>query len=67
MRGVRTMNTSIPETDRWLIDGDCSKCRRKNYCHTTCKKSKERMYAVASKTLHEHMYRTMSKPKKRGE
>jgi hypothetical protein len=61
------MNTSIPETDRWLIDGDCSKCRRKNYCHTTCKKCKQRMYVVASKTLYEHMYREMSKPKKRGE
>lgn len=28
------------ETDRWLIDGDCKKCRRKDYCAKECTKSK---------------------------
>ena len=31
--------------DRWLIDGDCSKCRRKEYCGTECAASKRRTYA----------------------
>ena len=23
--------------DQWLSGGDCSKCRRQNYCHKQCK------------------------------
>ncbi len=28
------------DNERWLSDGDCSKCRRKNYCQTACTRSK---------------------------
>ena len=31
--------------DRWLIDGDCSKCRRKEYCSTECTVSKRAINA----------------------
>ena len=26
----------IPETDQWKLNGNCDKCRRKEYCHTKC-------------------------------
>ncbi len=29
--------------EQWLEDGDCTKCRRGNYCSKPCKKSKERL------------------------
>ena len=28
--------------DSWLTDGNCDVCRRRNYCHTPCKRSKVR-------------------------
>lgn len=28
--------------DRWLIDGDCSLCRREKYCNKPCKKQQIR-------------------------
>lgn len=31
--------------DRWLIDGDCTKYRRKEYCRTECTVSKRATYA----------------------
>ncbi len=30
-------------SDRWLIDGDCSKCRRRQYCSKDCTKRKRSM------------------------
>lgn len=27
-------------TDRWLIDGDCEKCRKRTYCSNMCTKRK---------------------------
>lgn len=29
--------------EQWLEDGDCSKCRRKNYCKKRCKRSRQAM------------------------
>lgn len=31
--------------DRWLTDGDCSKCRKKDYCGTECIASKRAINA----------------------
>lgn len=31
--------------DRWLTDGDCSKCRKKDYCGTECTASKRAINA----------------------
>lgn len=28
-------------TDQWKMDGLCYKCRRKKYCKTTCRASRE--------------------------
>ena len=36
------MNNQIPETDQWKLNGNCDKCRRKEYCHTKCGASKRR-------------------------
>ena len=27
---------SIPETDQWLLNGECNKCRRQSYCRKYC-------------------------------
>lgn len=34
------------DKDRWLTDGDCSKCRRESYCTKACKAQKLRKQAV---------------------
>lgn len=34
------MKEQIPETDQWKLNGNCEKCRRKEYCHTECGASK---------------------------
>ena len=43
----------VNERDRWLIDGDCSKCRRDPYCSKQCKKSKEAVRAAVRKIIME--------------
>ena len=47
----------IPETDQWLLNGECSKCRRQPYCKTTCTRAARRreseMYAFMSEKLDE--------------
>ena len=30
----------IPETDQWKLDGDCNKCRKKDYCGKECRAAK---------------------------
>lgn len=35
----------IAETEQWLLNGDCTKCRRKSYCKKACTKSKRRLNA----------------------
>lgn len=27
---------NIPETEQWLLEGDCDKCRRESYCSKEC-------------------------------
>lgn len=31
------MNGEINESDQWLLDGECKKCRRDKYCSKPCK------------------------------
>lgn len=33
------------ESEQWLLDGDCKKCRRKQYCSKSCKAAKTRQRA----------------------
>ena len=30
----------INETEQWLLNGECNKCRRKNYCSKGCTRNK---------------------------
>lgn len=32
--------------ERWLIDGDCSKCRRQKHCSKPCRRAKNRQQAA---------------------
>lgn len=45
----------IPETDQWLLDGICNKCRRQSYCKTTCTKSARRREAQMYSFIAEKM------------
>ena len=44
------------ETDRWLIDGDCSKCRREPYCAKDCTAYKRAMAYLMTETLMKILY-----------
>ncbi len=37
------MNERPPETDQWLLSGDCCRCRRAKYCNKPCKASQRRL------------------------
>lgn len=41
------------ENERWLTDGDCSKCRREKYCGTECTVSKRRTRAELLRLIRE--------------
>jgi hypothetical protein len=36
MKGRRKRMNTIPETDQWLLTGECNKCRRLSYCKKKC-------------------------------
>lgn len=39
------------ETDQWLSDGICDKCRRRKYCSTPCKRRKNYVQSEFLSTL----------------
>lgn len=46
-----------PDNERWLTDGDCTKCRRQNYCSKPCRRNIQTQQAqltmaVASSLVH---------------
>lgn len=47
----------INETEQWLLNGDCSKCRRKNYCSKGCTKynrrTKAELYSLVANKMNE--------------
>ena len=43
------MDKQIPETEQWLLDGDCDKCRKEKYCDKDCSAFKK----VMAKAMHE--------------
>lgn len=48
------MGKQIPETDQWLLGGDCDKCRKDAYCDKECgpyKRYKKEQMAKAYKKL----------------
>jgi hypothetical protein len=40
-----------PESEQWLLDGDCSKCRRAKYCGVYCTKGKQRRDMILRATV----------------
>ena len=42
------MGNQIPETEQWLLEGDCDKCRKEKYCDKDCSAYKK----TVAKSLH---------------
>lgn len=53
--------SSIPETDQWLLLGNCDKCRRRNYCNKPCTKGKRRREAEIRSVVAEAMIKVMTR------
>lgn len=51
----------IPETDQWLLSGNCEKCRRRNYCNKPCTKGKRRRDAEIRSMVAEAMIKVMTR------
>lgn len=47
------MNSS--ESEQWLKEGDCSKCRRNNYCSKPCTRNKRRTNTIVSSLVTSYM------------
>lgn len=45
------------ENEQWLLNGDCSKCRREKYCHKPCtrhkRETKAMIHSLVSSKLNE--------------
>lgn len=57
--------TIIENGDRWLTDGDCTKCRRKKFCSKPCKRHKGAIQREITGMIAEAMINTMVKGAKR--
>ena len=47
--------------EQWLEDGDCSKCRRRDYCKKRCKKSRVALQHTISDLFAKAMVKQLSK------
>lgn len=45
------MNTENKKSDQWLLDGDCSLCRKRNYCTKDCSKRIERLNKIGKSAI----------------
>ncbi len=52
--------SEIPETDQWLLSGNCEVCRRRNYCNKPCTKGKRRREIEVRMMVAEAMVRVMT-------
>lgn len=41
----------MTDNERWLTDGDCSKCRKANYCSKDCKAHNNRLGDIMRKAF----------------
>lgn len=58
------MSNETPVTDQWMLDGDCKKCRRKNYCGETCKIRKTKIFDRIRDSLFSGFAEAFSKEKR---
>ncbi len=49
------MKKNIPTFDQWKLEGDCSKCRRVNYCGRDCSALKRRKTKIAQQAYFDFM------------
>ena len=47
------MNAS--ESEQWLTQGDCKKCRRQHYCSKPCTRTKRRTNSIVSSLVTSYM------------
>lgn len=47
----------IKETEQWLLNGDCDKCRKNKYCRKACKPCKQSFQRAITSTTVEAMNR----------
>lgn len=41
----------MTNSEQWKLEGDCSLCRRKDYCKTDCKAHKEYINKIIKQSL----------------
>ena len=42
---------NINSADQWKLNGECAKCRRRNYCHNDCTAKRKRDQALIQQTV----------------
>lgn len=43
----------MEDSDQWKLNGDCSKCRRANYCNKNCSARNKRINGIIQQALDE--------------
>lgn len=46
---------NIPISDQWKLEGECSKCRRANYCSKDCSAVKKRKTKIVQQAYFDFM------------
>ena len=46
---------NIPTSEQWKLKGECSKCRRANYCSKDCSAVKKRKTKIAQQAYFDFM------------
>ena len=41
----------VAETEQWMLEGDCSKCRKRNYCSKRCTANSKAYTAALKKFI----------------
>lgn len=50
--------TLINENEQWKLNGDCSKCRRENYCSKPCSANKKSVDLMIMSAINEKFEKT---------
>ena len=43
--------SNVPETEQWLLTGECNKCRKQSYCRKACGAVKREFRSGIKKAL----------------